>query len=72
MRSLVNSGLFSLEKAVRSSVILGLVRAGEIGVELKVSMDIFRYAEACTIILFIFLLDLVIEQVSSAIRKRII
>ena len=72
MPSLVASSLFSLEKAVRSSVVLGLVGAGGIGVELKVSMDMFRYAEAATIILAIFVLVLLVEQVSSAIRKRII
>ena len=32
---LINSVLFSLEKATRSSVILGLVGAGGIGIELK-------------------------------------
>lgn len=69
--SFVNSSLFSLEKAVRSSVVLGLVGAGGIGVELKVSMDMFRYAEAATIILLIFAMVLIVEQVSSRIRAKI-
>ncbi len=72
MPSFVNTSLFSLEKAVRSSVVLGLVGAGGIGVELKVSMDLFQYAEASMIIISIFALVLIVEQISSAIRKRIL
>ena len=72
MPSFVNSSLFSLEKAVRSSVVLGLVGAGGIGMELKVSMDMFRYAEAATIILLIFLMVLIVEQLSSRIRAKIL
>ena len=68
----VNTSLFALEKATRSSVILGLVGAGGIGIELKVSMDMFEYSEAATIIIAIFLLVLAVEQVSSRLRNRII
>ncbi|RMG45569.1 MAG: phosphonate ABC transporter, permease protein PhnE [Candidatus Dadabacteria bacterium] len=70
--SFVNSALFSLEKAVRSSVVLGLVGAGGIGVELKVAMDMFRYSEAATIILSIFVLVIVVERLSAAIRKQLL
>lgn len=68
----IATSLFSLEKAVRGSVILGLVGAGGIGVELKVAFDLFDYDGACTIIGCIFLLVLVVEQASHAIRRRII
>jgi phosphonate transport system permease protein len=71
MPSFVASSLYSLEKAVRHSVVLGLVGAGGIGVELKVAMDLFRYAEAATIIGMIFLLVVVVEQIGSSIRQRI-
>lgn len=70
--SFVNTALFSLEKATRSSVVLGLVGAGGIGIELKVSMDMFEYSEASTIILLIFGLVLIVEQFSSRLRKKII
>ena len=69
--SLVNTSLYALEKATRASVVLGLVGAGGIGIELKVSMDMFRYAEAATIILAIFVLVMTVEQVSTYIRRRI-
>jgi phosphonate transport system permease protein len=68
--SFVNSALFALEKAVRSSVVLGLVGAGGIGIELKVAMDMFQYQEAATIILCIFLLVITVEQLSVYIRQR--
>lgn len=69
--SFVNSGLFAFEKAVRSSVVLGLVGAGGIGIELKVAMDMFEYNQAATIILCIFVLVLLVEQVSMRIRQMI-
>ncbi|MGD8844933.1 MAG: phosphonate ABC transporter, permease protein PhnE, partial [Desulfobacteraceae bacterium] len=71
MPSFVNSSLFALEKAVRSSVVLGLVGAGGIGIELKVAMDMFEYQSAATIILSIFLLVVAVEQFSVYIRQRL-
>jgi phosphonate transport system permease protein len=70
--SLVNTSLFSLEKATRSSVVLGLVGAGGIGIELQVSMDLFRYAEASAIIIAIFVLVVMVEQCSAWLRRRLI
>ncbi|WP_221930939.1 phosphonate ABC transporter, permease protein PhnE [Telmatospirillum sp. J64-1] len=72
MPSFINTSLFSLEKATRSSVILGLVGAGGIGIELKVAMDLFLYDLAAAIIIAIFLLVLVVEHVSSWLRTKII
>ena len=70
--SFINSSLFSLEKATRSSVILGLVGAGGIGIELKVAMEMFNYSQAATAIFAIFALVIAVEQASAAIRRRII
>lgn len=70
MPSFVNSSLFALEKAVRSSVVLGLVGAGGIGIELKVAMDMFEYQSAATIIICIFALVLVVEQFSISMRQK--
>ena len=70
--SFIATSLFSLEKATRSSVVLGLVGAGGIGIELKVAMDLFSYDQACTIIICVFLLVLVVEQASSWLRAKII
>jgi len=72
MPSFINIGLFSLEKAVRSSVVLGLVGAGGIGAELAVSMEMFRYDQAAMIVLMIFILVFVVEQFSSSTRNRLL
>ncbi len=72
MPSFVNTALFSLEKATRSSVVLGRVGAGGIGIELKVAMDLFNYDEAATIILAVFALVLVVERVSAVLRRRLL
>ena len=72
MPSFINTSLFSLEKATRSSVVLGLVGAGGIGIELKVAMDLFNYDEAATIILAIFALVVLVERLSAALRKKVL
>lgn len=69
--SMVNTSLFALEKAVRSSVVLGLVGAGGIGQELKVSFDLFQYANASAIIMTIFIIVLAMEVATDRLRKRL-
>jgi phosphonate transport system permease protein len=71
MPSFTTASLFSLEKAVRSSVVLGLVGAGGIGIELKAAMDLFQYQQAATIILAVFILVIGVEKFSSFIRNKI-
>lgn len=72
MPSFITTALFGLEKATRSSVVLGLVGAGGIGIELQVSMDMFRYDEAATIILAILALVVVVEQCGTWLRQRVL
>lgn len=68
--SMINSSLFALEKAVRSSVVLGLVGAGGIGQELTVAFDLFQYRNASTIILAIFVIVLAMEWLTDRLRAR--
>lgn len=72
MPSFVATSLYAVEKAIRSAVVLGLVGAGGIGVELSASIDLFKYDEACTIILMILIVVIGTEQLSSTIRKRML
>ncbi len=72
MPSFIATALFALEKATRSSVVLGLVGAGGVGIELKVAMDLFSYDLAATIILAVFALVVVVEQVGARLRARIL
>lgn len=69
--SFVATSLFSVEKAVRSAVVLGLVGAGGIGVELSASMNLFRYDQALTVILAILIVVIGVERVSGMIRRKI-
>lgn len=70
--SMVGTSLFSLEKATRASVVLGIVGAGGIGMELQVSLDLFNYPQAATILLAILMLVVAVEYLSGHIRKCII
>lgn len=72
MPAFVSTSLYALEKAVRSSTILGLVGAGGIGIELKVGFDLFDYPTAMTVILMIAVVVIGIEQLSGWARKKII
>jgi phosphonate transport system permease protein len=72
MPSFITTSLFALEKSTRSSVVLGLVGAGGIGLELKVAMDFFNYQLAMTIILLIFILVLAVERLGTLLRRRIL
>ncbi|MGM0783226.1 MAG: phosphonate ABC transporter, permease protein PhnE [Pseudomonadota bacterium] len=72
LASMTATSLFSVEKALRSAVTLGLVGAGGIGVELAAAMRLFNYDEALTIILVILVVVIGFEQLSSVIRKRVI
>ena len=69
--SMTGTALFALEKAVRSSVVLGLVGAGGIGQELKSAFDLFQYDDAATIMLAVFALVLAMEWITDLLRRRL-
>ena len=52
-------------------MVLGLVGAGGIGIELKTAMETWEYAQAATIILLIFVMVILVEQVSSYLRSKV-
>lgn len=68
----ISTSLFAVEKAVRSSTILGLVGAGGIGIELKVGFDLFDYPTAMTVILMIAVVVIGVEQLGVWARKKVI
>jgi phosphonate transport system permease protein len=70
--SFIGTSLYSVEKAVRSAVVLGLVGAGGIGVELSAAMNLFQYDQALTVILTILVVVIAVEQLSGWIRGRIL
>jgi phosphonate transport system permease protein len=70
--SFINTALFNLEHTVRSSAVLGIVGAGGIGIELMVSIKTFRYDEAATIMILVFIMVVAVEQICAAIRRKIL
>ncbi len=72
MPSFVGTTMFALEKSVRSSVVLGVVGAGGIGVELTTAMTLLRYDEACAIILMVLAVVLLVERISGHVRRHLL
>jgi phosphonate transport system permease protein len=68
----VSFALYIFELNIRASTVLGLVGAGGIGLLLTVQMDLFNYGNIGLIILEIFVLVLLIELVSNALRRRLV
>ena len=64
--------LYRWDINIRGSVVLGLVGAGGIGFELTTSQRLFQYGEVLTILIFVFVIVLIVEQTSTYIRERVI
>jgi phosphonate transport system permease protein len=70
--SCIATTMFCLERAVQSSVILGLVGAGGIGMLLEEPMVWHNYPEAASVVITIFVLLVTVEKLSGHIRRRVI
>ena len=68
----INTALFNLEHTTRSSAVLGIVGAGGIGIELMVSIKTFHYDEAATILIFVFVMVMGVEQLCAWIRRKVL
>ena len=71
MPGLITTSLFAFEKAIRGSVVLGLVGAGGIGMSLNALFNWMAYDRAMVIIGMIFALIFVVEQISQYLRKKV-
>ena len=69
--ALANQSLYALELNVRVSSILGLVGAGGLGLLIDEVRTFFHYDQLAAIIVEILVVVLVIELVSSSLRKRL-
>lgn len=67
----VSYALYAFELNVRSSMVLGLVGAGGIGMILETQRANFEYERVTMIILAVLVAVLIIEQISESIRKRL-
>jgi phosphonate transport system permease protein len=65
-------GLYIFEINIRASVVLGIVGAGGIGRVLEAQRAFFQFDRLLAIVIVIFVLVFVIEQVSVAFRRRLV
>lgn len=71
MPSLIGISLYRLDENVRSSTVLGFVGAGGIGFLILTAMNLFQYRQVATLLILMYLLVMLVERLSSAIRNRI-
>ncbi len=64
--------LYILDRNVRMATVIGLVGAGGIGQELKGRYDMYNYGHVGTILVAIFLLVLILDQLASHLRRAVI
>ena len=64
--------LYVFELNIRASVVLGLVGAGGVGRVVEAQRQYFRFDRVLGILLIIFAIVLIIEQVSVVIRRRLV
>ncbi|WP_010204241.1 phosphonate ABC transporter, permease protein PhnE [Salinibacterium sp. PAMC 21357] len=67
-----NQSLYVLELNVRASTVLGLVGAGGLGLLIDAVRTFYRYDQLSLIILEILVVVVVIDVISSTIRKRLV
>lgn len=66
----IGATLYVLDRNVRMATVIGLVGAGGIGQELKGRYDMYEYGHVGTILIAIFLVVLILDQISARLRRR--
>ena len=69
--SIASYTFYAFELNVRASTVWGYVGAGGIGVKLNETLGLFRYERVSVIILFIFVIVVLVDAISEAIRRRL-
>ncbi|HSM02188.1 MAG TPA: phosphonate ABC transporter, permease protein PhnE [Acidimicrobiia bacterium] len=65
-------GLYVFEINIRASAVIGIVGAGGIGQVLETQRTFFRFDRVLAVIILIFGVVFVIEQISIAVRRRLV
>ena len=68
---MIGISLFRLDENVRSSLVLGFVGAGGIGFLILTAMNLFQYRQVATLLILTYLLVMIVERLSTAIRGQI-
>ena len=64
--------LYVFELNIRASVVLGLVGAGGIGRVLEAQRQFFKFDRILGILVLIFVVVWIVDQISVALRKRLV
>ncbi len=64
--------LYVFELNIRASLVIGLVGAGGIGRVIETQRQVFQFDRVLGILILIFVVVIIIEQISVAIRKRLV
>lgn len=70
--SFVTWSLFRLDLNIRAAAVLGLVGAGGLGHSLLQAINLYQFETATTIILMIFVMIMLVETATGALRRRIL
>ena len=69
--SLLGIALYRLDENLRNSLILGFVGAGGLGFQLLTAMNLFQYKTVSLLLIVTFILVMMMERLSAALRKRV-
>jgi phosphonate transport system permease protein len=69
---LISFTLYRLETNIRAASVLGLIGAGGIGYLMNTSFRTFRYQEAAAIVLVLIALVIIVDHLSSRLRKLVV
>jgi phosphonate transport system permease protein len=69
--SLLGIALYRLDENIRSSLVLGFVGAGGLGFELLTAMNLFQYRTVSLLLVLTFVIVILTERLSAALRRRI-
>jgi phosphonate transport system permease protein len=64
--------LYILDRNIRASTVMGIVGAGGIGFDLVMSMKLFEYQKTATLILIILFTVMLVDGLSSYLRKKVV
>jgi phosphonate transport system permease protein len=64
--------LYILDRNIRASTVIGIVGAGGIGFDLVMSMKLFEYQKTATLILIILFTIMLVDGLSSYLRKKVV